>query len=149
MKNTSLLIGCLCTMVSGTLRHFDHAATDAAVATLVVAPALSAHPSFAVRVVGQGPPMLQTDLRPLPPRLALPMWVLRADATARQLLQQLAATTPDCRCTYAAQYAGTPRLILATYPTARHFLLDDVPARCGQQLDEVLTRSRPAPHPRA
>lgn len=102
MKNIILLISCLCTVVSGTLRHFDHAATDAAVVTPVVAPA------------------------PAP-----------------------AATAADCRRAYTAQYAGTPRLTLAMHPMARHFLLDDAPAWCWQQLDQVLTRYRPAPHPRA
>ena len=323
MKTIFLLISCLCTVVSGTLRHFDHAAADAVVITPVVAPAPAAHPSFAVRVVGQGLPvlllaglgcsghvwdaavaryarsyqchvvslagfagtapiagpllptarrellayvrsehlrrpivvghslggflalllatdapaefgqvvvldalpfglavaqpaftgtqvrqvlptpeamgqqfaalsapqfaqlqrqllapaitdttrltqllaerlasdpatlgrataeLLQTDLRPLLPRLTLPVWVLGADATARQLLQQPTATAADCRRAYAAQYAGTPRLTLVMHPTARHFLLDDAPAWCWQQLDQVLTRYRPAPHPRA
>lgn len=94
--------------------------------------------------------MLRTDLRPLLPRLALPVWVLGADATARQLLQQPAALPPACYQAYATQYAGTPHLTLAMHPSARHFLLDDAPAWCWQQLDQVLTRYRPvaAPHSR-
>ena len=50
-------ISMLCTMVPGMLRHFDHhpIAVDAALES-TLPPA--AHPSFQVRVVGQGQPLL-------------------------------------------------------------------------------------------
>ena len=52
-----LSLSMLCTVVSGTLRHFDHqpAAVQAALQT---APPPAAHPSFRVRVVGQGRALL-------------------------------------------------------------------------------------------
>ena len=80
--------------------------------------------------------LLQTDLRPQLPRLAMPVLVLGCDATARLL--KPAATAPECRQLYATQYAGTPQLTLAMSPTARHFLQYDAPAWYFEQLDKVL-----------
>lgn len=82
--------------------------------------------------------MLQTDLRPQLPRLAMPVLVLGSDATARLLLQKPAASPAECRQAYAAQYAAVPHLTLEMHSTARHFLQYDAPAWYFQQLDRVL-----------
>lgn len=50
-------ISTLCTVVSGTLRHFDHQPAAAESAPQTASPP-AAHPSFRVRVVGQGRPLL-------------------------------------------------------------------------------------------
>ena len=121
------------------------AITDTARLRALLAERLASDPATLGRASAE---MLRTDLRPLLPRLALPVWVLGADATARQLLQQPAALPTTCYQTYVTQYAGTPHLTLVMHPSAHHFLLDDAPAWCWQQLDQVLTRYRPvaAPH---
>ena len=80
--------------------------------------------------------LLQTDLRPQLPRLAMPVLVLGCEATAR--LMKPGATAVECRQLYATQYAGTPRLTLVMSPTARHFLPYDAPEWYFQQLDQVL-----------
>lgn len=93
--------------------------------------------------------MLQTDLRPQLPRLAMSVLVLGSDATARLLLQKPAASPTECRQAYATQYAAVPHLTLAMHPTARHFLQDDAPAWYFRQLDRVLAMppASPAIHP--
>ena len=110
MKTIFLLISCLCTVVSGTLRHFDHAAADAVVITPVVAPAPAAHPSFAVRVVGQGPQVL------LLAGLGCSGHVWDA-AVARY------ARSYQCHVVSLAGFAGTAPIAGPLLPTARRELL--------------------------
>jgi len=120
------------------------AITDTVRLRALLAERLASDPATLGRATAE---MLRTDLRPLLSRLTLPVRVLGADATARQLLQQPAALPSACYQAYATQYAGTPHLTLAMHPSARHFLLDDAPAWCWQQLDQVLTRYRPVAIP--
>ncbi|WP_151085918.1 alpha/beta fold hydrolase [Hymenobacter baengnokdamensis] len=111
------------------------AVADTARLRQLLAERLSSDPAALGRATAE---MLQTDLRPQLPRLAIPVLVLGSDATARLLLQKPTASAAECRQAYAAQYAAVPHLTLEMHPTARHFLQYDAPEWYFQQLDHVL-----------